>query len=734
MAEQPPIAAESDRWPEFVVPWDDISTGPTDMSRYLEKPAGSKGFIQAVGGHLATGDGKRWRLWGVGMVFASWFPPMEIAGVVARRLAKYGINCLRFHHLDHRWPNGILKRYDKGTSGPGVVPPGRYAHPGKASTRELDPEAMARLDWFVYCCKQNGVYVDLNLNVTRRFSVGDGVKDAEQVGFSKGLTYFDDRIVALEKEYAHNLLTHVNPFTGNRYADEPAVALIEILNENSLVEMWVRGHLVGELGPNENMTRRHIPSSYARDLDRLYNRFLAGRYESREALLAAWEGDLRPYEDALEGTVRRLGPGEFARAAKQRFHDEASFYHQIERTFFADMASYLRGELGVKQLIVPTSDWDHSFSALPSLEAEATQDVMDGHAYWQAHWQRTSIVSHLAQVDAPDASLPAVLSRTIVKGRPYIVSEINESFPNDSACELIPLLAAYALLQDWDGFFWHSYTGGHFTWDRIWQDQSILHHLRICNDPLKMSQMAIGGLMFHRGDVAAARQVIDRAVPWEWALESLRQPRPANGSPYWLDYLPGRASLVHRVQIADFHAQQVQPAPGDVELPTGKIVSDTGELTWEEAPNDGRVIINAPRHQGVIMRHGTRATTNLVVALETRFAAVQLTSLDDDRPIAQAGKLLLVAAGRVANTGLRWADSTRTEIADWGHAPTRIEPVEATLTLRGLESARRVLVQPLDGCGQPLGEATALQGGEAGFRLALPLEPASVWYLVTVER
>ncbi len=51
-------------------------------------------------------------------------------------------------------------------------------------------------------------------------------------------------------------------------------------------------------------------------------------------------------------------------------------------------------------------------------------------------------------VDAPDHSAPAQLSRSRVLGMPYIVSEINEPFPNDYAAEFIPILAAYGLLQD----------------------------------------------------------------------------------------------------------------------------------------------------------------------------------------------------------------------------------------------------------------------------------------------
>ena len=727
----PSVLSESDDWPEFVVPWDDTSSGPTDMSRFLEKPAGGKGFIKKVNGHLATGDGNRWRFWGVGMVFSSWFPPTHLAGIVARRLAKFGINCLRFHHLDHRWPSGILKRYDEGVSGPGKEPPGRYAHPGEASTRELDPEAMARLDWFVYCCKQNGVYVDFNLNVTRRFTKGDGVREPEGLGYSKGITFYDERIVSLEKEYAKNLLGHYNPFTKTRYADEPAVAMIEVLNENSLIEAWLKGNLKSE--PSDmDMTWRDVPKPYTEDLARRWNQFLAMKYASRADLSSAWEGDLREFEDAALGSVRRLEPGEFKSAAKLRFRDEAEFYAGIERGFFEDMAAFLRGTVGVKQLIVPTSVHNHGFSMFPSIEAQSALDIIDGHTYWHAPWGNPNGIEHIAQVDTPDTSMPAVLSRIIVKDKPYIVSEINESFPNDYAAECIPLVTAYALLQDWDGIYWHSYTGGHFNWDEIWQANAILHHLRISADPMKMSQMAISGMMFHRGDVQAAQKLIERTMPWNWALDSLRSSSD-KAHAYWLPYLPTRVSLVHRTVISDFHADAISPKEGEVQIPAGNIISDTHELVWEDNPQDGRVLVDTPRHQAVIMRSGERTTGLMKVNLRSKFAAIQLASLDD-LPIRESSQLLLVAAARVANSGMRWTDETRSSIqGNVGSGSTRIEPVQATLTLSGLVGAKGVSLQPLDGCGQPWGNPVAAAVGTE-FVVELNETPGTTWYQVFILR
>jgi hypothetical protein len=150
------------------------------------------------------------------------------------------------------------------------------------------------------------------------------------------------------------------------------------------------------------------------------------------------------------------------------------------------------------------------------------------------------------------------------------------------------------------------------------------------------------------------------------------------------------------------------------------------------------MLADAPRYQAVIGHAGRAATANLCLALETPFAAVQLASLDGE-PIARAARLLLVTGARVANTGMRWLDDSRQSLGDnWGRAPTRIEPVAGAIALRGLEGAQRVALQPLDGCGQPMGEAQPferqVEEGAEHWGFALRGEPPTLWYLVAVER
>ena len=710
-------------WPEFVMPWDDNTESVTDMSYLLHKPAGLKGFVRIVDGHLAQGDGKRWRIWGQNLCFGAAMPNMDMAPVIARRLAKFGINCIRIHHADRPWPNGVLMRR-------------RIGDRDIKTTRALDPEAMARFDYFMACCKENGVYIDLNLNVSRPFTSADGVKQAEWIGYGKALTYFDPQLIFLQKEYAAELLNHVNPFTGNRYADEPAIAILEMVNENSILESWVCNRLRGEQTKPFG-TWGDIPPAYGKDLDRLWNNWLAGKYKSREELLEAWDGDLREFENPAQGSVRRLRTEGFATAPKGRFGDEADFYGETERNYFQDMASYLRGQLGAKQVIVGTSDHNHSIRGDLHVQNNSILGIVDGHIYWQhprfpdSAWSRTNwLITNTPMVDAPDHSAPAQLSRSRVKGMPYIVSELNEPFPNDYACEFIPIVSAYALLQDWDGLFFFDYGGGS---ESRWKDTAIPSFFSMANDPVKMSQTAIGALMFLRGDVSAANEMIERNLTHDHVVESLRS-RPSDKHPFSISHLPGRLALIHQTAVGSFDSDTVRPAENEIDLPENEIISDTGELVWEGVPGDSRVVVKAERYQAIIGHKGESSTVNMNFDSETPFVTVQLISLDD-KPIAESEKMLLVTGSRVANTNMKWMDDTRHSLADqWGKGPTRFEPVSGALVLRELGDAREIILKPLDTRGQPVGVEKHFQKDGYGWKIDIGDETATIWYLIEVKK
>jgi hypothetical protein len=84
----------------FVLPWEDASPGVTDLSGWSPRPAGDAGPVRAAAdGHLYAGN-RRIRFLGVNVCFAACFPAREDADKIAARMARFGINVVRFHHMD----------------------------------------------------------------------------------------------------------------------------------------------------------------------------------------------------------------------------------------------------------------------------------------------------------------------------------------------------------------------------------------------------------------------------------------------------------------------------------------------------------------------------------------------------------------------------------------------------------------------------------------------------------
>jgi hypothetical protein len=207
---------------------------------------------------------------------------------------------------------------------------------------------------------------------------------------------------------------------------------------------------------------------------------------------------------------------------------------------------------------------------------------------------------------------------------------------------------------------------------------------------------------------------------------------PMTDRPYFTPGFPLALPLEHEVRISSLDGAPTQSF-SDQPL-ANPIVSDTHQLAWYTSPqNTGLVIVDAPRTQALIgfVRANDKSDSNLSAQVENTFCSILLSSLDN-KPIADASKMLLIAGGRVANTGQQW-NVVGTAVTSWGTAPTLIDQVRGTLTLRNLKGARAVLLQPIDGAGQP--EGAALPATRKGEDWILQLgEPVTTWYEITVQR
>src|SRR5438445_10869933 len=113
----PGYGAENSKLVPFVLPRDDAAPGVTNVSAWLHKPAGKLGRIHAGSdGHLHAGD-QRIRFLGVNLCFAATIPQKEAGPNIAARMDKFGINVIRFHHMDiSAFPAGIRTRHTSHTS------------------------------------------------------------------------------------------------------------------------------------------------------------------------------------------------------------------------------------------------------------------------------------------------------------------------------------------------------------------------------------------------------------------------------------------------------------------------------------------------------------------------------------------------------------------------------------------------------------------------------------------
>jgi len=252
-----------------------------DVSALNAEPAGASGFVTVRDGVLVDGRGERIRFLGTNLTFADAFPDKELAPGIAWRMAALGINVVRFHHLDNQYrPRGIWD-------------------PDYPDFQHMDAEQLDRLDWLIYQLRERGIYTNLNLHVSRWFNEADGFPNREaRPHYDKGLDNFEPRMIELQQDYARDLLTHVNPYTGNAYVDEPCVAFVEITNEDSALQFALGNELYRLPEPHDALLRG------------LWVDWLREQYADTDALRAAWdegsdplgEGMLRN-RDFAEGTA-----------------------------------------------------------------------------------------------------------------------------------------------------------------------------------------------------------------------------------------------------------------------------------------------------------------------------------------------------------------------------------------------------------------------------------------------
>jgi hypothetical protein len=432
--------------------------------------------------------------------------------------------------------------------------------------------------------------------------------------------------------------------------------------------------------------------------------------------------------------VPRLSPDGFKDASQLRFQSEAEFLMATERNFYLQMAEYLKKELGVKCPVIANSDHDHSKNGLALLSMTSLMDAVDGHEYWQhpssgvdkKTGKNVLMIENSPMVNHPERSTVVHVSRSAVEGKPFIVSEFNHPSPNEFSCEGYPIFTAYALLQDWDGIFF--YTFEHVPAD-MWNTNYALGNSGAFDmglDPVKMAEVAANALMFLRGDLKTAESCVFRGYTNEDGIEGLRE--VSKDEPFFTKGFSPLIPLIEKTRIQSFEKKNDGfPA---IENPN-EIKAKTGEISWQVG-DKSFVEVAAPKTESLIgfIPDKTNLLKHLKVKVQNEFASINLISIDN-KPLATAGKLLLVTAGQSGMTGMKFSED-RKWLEVKGSKPTTIEVIKGEIILTGLAGAKSVTIEPLDGAGNPMNKSSVqVKNGKATISIGKEI---TMWYCLEISR
>ena len=467
-----------------------------DLRDRLSAPAGDKGFLfVGTDGHFYFSDGTRARFWGINVAKDSVFQPHETIDRVCDLFARAGLNLVRLHHVD-----------DVG----GLLPPSRVG-----LGQRLDPTALDRVDYWIAALKQRGIYVYIDLLDYRTFTEEEGVPNAALLGrAAKPVALFNEKLINLQMEFARDLLMrHVNPYTGLRYRDDPAICLLEICDENSVVGSFSKWG--------------KIPSPYREELLRRWNFWLREQYGTTAALQQAWgtappaapalptpgvsysPGGVGPTEKLENGTVALPGVSPDLVGYEVREPDVRRFAAGLEHDYLSQMVVFLRS-IGVQTPITAVTEPDSPASLLAAAD---TLDFITGN-YYYAHpiykdtyppgVKGTFEVSNMISTYGPDTAARR-LCGSRVHGKPLVIREWNACWPNPYRTAGLVEAAALAARQDLDAMILFSF----YT-----QPETMtLSPFDLSRDPSLWGMVGLAGEVYRDPDLIASVPRV--AVLWD---------------------------------------------------------------------------------------------------------------------------------------------------------------------------------------------------------------------------
>jgi hypothetical protein len=680
------------------------SEAMVDLSSMNEDIAGANGRVRATDEGFALGDGTPVKFWASNGGPGIWGLDHESHVYLAKRLAKAGVNMVRLH-------GGVF-----GSRNPEV------------NYRKLD-----QLQHLVYALKNEGIYTAISFYFPLWFQL-----DGDRHPFM--LLFFDPEMQQHYYRWADALLTTKSPYTELSLGQDPAVAIVEIQNEDSLF-FWT-------------FSQKNMPAERWSRFKAVYGDWLTKKYGSLEKAQQAWGDVTEPGDDPDAGQMELYdawnmtsqGAAAANKGKRTRLRDQVQFLTEQMRLFYQQACDHMRNKDGYDGLI-SCGNWHVADPAtLDALEryCYTVGDVIDHHGYFDhghegenASWSvrpgqtfRSQSALNLKQANP----LPYV--ETL--GYPHIVSEIGWPMPNMYRAEFPFLAAAYGSLQGLDGIF--TFALGSAGWDTQISKFPV-------STPVTLGSFPAAAVIYRRGYVQEAPIVVKDNVDLEklYALEGT----PVHVAPAFdqfrtadipqtevekgpfkaidpLTFYVGRVTRSLEGPAAESLQKNVKQY---IDRERQRVRSITNELIWDYGSE--LVAMNTAKAQGVAGFLGKRAPLalgNVEIDMDNPYGTVTVVSLDD-KPIADSRKILIqgTTIEQFAGFATNQQGNLEGRIENVGSAPCGVELLDVTVKLK-LQGGVPTRVIACDEHGYPTERTVNCSGPAADF--SIQLNPQSVYHVV----
>ena len=263
---QEPTLTEMNSWP-FHLPQDPFSEDAAlDLRTLNEERSGQSGFIRksSDGNGFVLGNGQPVRFWAVGT--DGWkFSPEEMETHL-RWLAKLGVNLVRLHVTVCQKQEG-------------------------SQITDVNQEVIDGCHRLIAVAKRHGIYVIISpyyahFDAPESWGLDSGRQRPE------GVIYVSERLQNAYKKWTRDFYATENPHTGLPIAKDPTVAVLQILNEDSLF-FW---------------TQSRMAQPQKRKLGVAFGKWLSEKHGSVAEAMAAWGSGARKHEHDDPGTRHRRRP------------------------------------------------------------------------------------------------------------------------------------------------------------------------------------------------------------------------------------------------------------------------------------------------------------------------------------------------------------------------------------------------------------------------------------------